>query len=278
MRECGRIDVSGLVQMNKMGDDALAALTMSLASGKDFQNSLEEIKSVLGVEHAIYHLAPTATPGMDIPFVRTTYRPDWVMRYIMANYMVTDPVMLRGLSDAMPFFWSDLPRDGAGVDAFFLDAEKHGVGNCGYTHPIADRGGKRAMFTVNATADPQAFKEWIGPLETSHPGHCADIAQAGPCGDGSERTGAAAQPPGNRVPELDGTGQGRHEYRRNPADLRAYGARLPQVRAHQAWLRHDRPGGVRGDTAQSHQAVIAERRLNDRFLPRSTARTHDHSC
>ncbi len=164
--------VCGLVQMNKMGDEALAALTMSLASGKDFQNSLEEIKSVLGVEHAIYHLTPTATPGMDIPFVRTTYRPEWVMRYIMANYMVTDPVMLHGLSDAKPFFWSDLPRDGAGVDAFFLDAENHGVGNCGYTHPIADRGGKRAMFTVNATADPQVFKEWIGPLER----HIRDIA------------------------------------------------------------------------------------------------------
>jgi len=151
--------------MEEIGDSVLADLKIGLASEKDFLPSLKNIARVFGVDHAVYHLAPMATPGMEIPFVRTTYSADWIMRYIVSNYMGSDPVLARGLSDAKPFFWSDLPRASPAVEAFFRDAEDHGVGNCGYSVPISDRGGKRAMFTLNKTADPVAFKKGVVPLE-----------------------------------------------------------------------------------------------------------------
>jgi len=159
--------VSGIIKnnMEEIGDSVLAGLKIGLAAEKDFLPSLQGIARVFGVDHAVYHLAPMATPGMEIPFVRTTYSADWIMRYIVSNYMASDPVLALGLSDAKPFFWSDLPRASPAVLAFFKDAEDHGVGNCGYSVPISDRGGKRAMFTLNQAADPEVFKYRIAPLE-----------------------------------------------------------------------------------------------------------------
>jgi DNA-binding CsgD family transcriptional regulator len=139
-------------------------LKKGLASATDIGQSLEELRSVLGFDHAVYHLAPTAAPEMDIPFVRTTYDPSWVMRYITRNYMAIDPVLERGLSGNTPFFWSELPRDSDQVHAFFADAELHGVGNCGYSIPISDRSGHRAMFTVNRNGDVAAFAAEVGNL------------------------------------------------------------------------------------------------------------------
>jgi DNA-binding CsgD family transcriptional regulator len=159
--------------MDVLGDGVVAELKIGLAAEKDFLLSLQEIKRVFGVDHAVYHLAPMATPGMEIPFVRTTYSADWIMRYIVSNYMSSDPVLAHGLSDAKPFFWSELPRASPAVDAFFKDAIEHGVGNCGYSVPISDRGGKRAMFTLNKTAEPVSFKAWVAPMER----HIKDIAQ-----------------------------------------------------------------------------------------------------
>jgi LuxR family transcriptional regulator, quorum-sensing system regulator CinR len=142
----------------------LSVLKNGLVLATDIARSLSDIRSALKVDHAVYHLAPTAAPEMDIPFVRTTYDPRWVMRYITRNYMSVDPVLEMGLSGEKPFFWSDIPRDGEAVSAFFDDARRHGVGNCGYTVPIADRVGHRAMFTLNRDGDDGEFRALIGKI------------------------------------------------------------------------------------------------------------------
>jgi DNA-binding CsgD family transcriptional regulator len=142
----------------------MSVLKNGLVSATDVGKSLSDIRSALKVDHAVYHLAPTAAPEMDIPFVRTTYDPRWVMRYITRNYMTIDPVLELGLSGARPFFWSDIPRDGEAVAAFFADAQSHGVGNCGFTVPITDRVGHRAMFTLNRDGDDAEFRSRISAI------------------------------------------------------------------------------------------------------------------
>jgi LuxR family transcriptional regulator, quorum-sensing system regulator CinR len=143
---------------------ALSVLKNGLATTPDVAKSLADIRTVLGVDHSVYHLAPTAAPEMDIPFVRTTYDPGWVMRYITRNYMAIDPVLELGLSGGKPFFWSDIQRESETVAAFFADAERHGVGNCGYTVPITDRVGHRAMLTLNRNGADAEFRAHISGL------------------------------------------------------------------------------------------------------------------
>jgi DNA-binding CsgD family transcriptional regulator len=158
--------------MKEIGEEAFAALKFRLAGESDFLKLLHGITDLFGIEHAVYHLAPVTAPGGYLPFVRTTYSPQWIMRYITANYVAIDPVVQRGMTAAKPFFWSDVKVAGEAVEAFFRDAAQNGVGNCGYTHPVAGRGGRRAIFTLNGHGDQRDFKEWLAPMAR----HIAELA------------------------------------------------------------------------------------------------------
>ncbi len=158
--------------MNEQEAKDLENLKIGLAAETDFAKSLKAICTVLEMGHAVYHLAPTASPGLEIPFVQTTYSPAWIMQYIASNYLNSDPVLERGLNGGKPFFWSEIAREDDGIKAFFADAANHGVGNCGYTVPIANRGGRRAMFTVNKMDDETDFKNTIKGKEK----HLSDIS------------------------------------------------------------------------------------------------------
>jgi DNA-binding CsgD family transcriptional regulator len=136
----------------------LEDLKIRLAGETDFAASLRAICDALGVKHAVYHLAPIGSAHLEIPFVQTTYEPRWVMRYIAQNYLAMDPVLNEGLYGKNPFFWTDIARPTAALEAFFADAATHGVGNCGFTLPVLDRSGRRAMFTVNNDEDEGQFR------------------------------------------------------------------------------------------------------------------------
>lgn len=106
-------------------------------------------------------------PNLEFPFVRATYGGEWIRRYVLKNYIDLDPVLERGLGASEPFYWADVPRETRPVQEFFADAMAHGVGNCGYTVPIADKNGRRAMFTVNDEWDAADFAAKLAPAERS---------------------------------------------------------------------------------------------------------------
>ncbi|MCU0790035.1 MAG: LuxR family transcriptional regulator [Nitratireductor sp.] len=158
--------------MDEFGKGGFSGLMNSLGNDKDFLGSLLSIREFFGVDHAVYHLAPFAGTGAELPFVRATYSPQWIIRYIKANYVAIDPVVQCATVSANGFFWSDIDVEGAEIEAFFLDALQHGVGNCGYTHPVVDRSGNRAIFTLNSQDDPRAFQERLAPMA----GRIAELA------------------------------------------------------------------------------------------------------
>lgn len=145
--------------MSEREKGSLDALKEYLVGEHEFDKALKKVCEVLDVDHAVYHQASQMSVGMAIPFVRATYSADWIRRYMLQNYIATDPVLNLGLSGRKPFFWSDLRQEMAEQRSFFEEARAYGVGNCGYTFPIADKAGRRALFTVNAEADPDAFRD-----------------------------------------------------------------------------------------------------------------------
>lgn len=138
-----------------------SAILLEVIDEPDIQRGLQLVCERLGLGHSVYHLAQNITLKIDLPFLRTTYPPEWLGHYLLKNYYIIDPVVARGFGGANPFLWSDLPIDSPEQEAFFADAEAHGVGNCGYTIPIIDRSGRRAAFSVTGHSDPQAWAERI---------------------------------------------------------------------------------------------------------------------
>jgi len=123
----------------------------------DIERGLRLVCERLELKHAVYHLAQNINLKIDLPYLRTTYPPEWLGLYLLKAYYNIDPVVERGFGEKEPFLWSDLEIDTPEIKAFFADAEEHGIGNCGYTIPIIDKSGRRAAFTVTGQDDQN---EW----------------------------------------------------------------------------------------------------------------------
>lgn len=110
-----------------------------------------------GTPFVTYHLAQAVAPGFDAPFVRTTYPDAWVARYLLRDYVKIDPIVREGFQRMLPFEWSEVELDMA-AGRIMADAVAHGIVPAGYSVPVIDRIGRRALLSVNALADDVAWK------------------------------------------------------------------------------------------------------------------------
>ncbi|WP_316863412.1 LuxR family transcriptional regulator [uncultured Cohaesibacter sp.] len=124
--------------------------------------------------HVTYHLAQTITGKIQIdnPFVRTTYPAEWIARYLTKGYVKVDPVILEGLRRSLPFDWSTIDVSDASAE-MLQDSQAHGLGAQGYSIPITDKVGRRALLSLNSRVDE---KNW-SKLVKANKQDWADLAQ-----------------------------------------------------------------------------------------------------
>ena len=137
---------------------------LEIIDEEDIERGLRLLCERMGLKHAVYHLAQNVNLKIDLPFLRTTYPPEWLGLYVLKGYYNSDPVVMRGFEDREPFLWSDLEIDTPEKEAFFADAGEHGIGTCGYTIPIIDNSGRRAAFTVTGEDEPNEWSDKIACL------------------------------------------------------------------------------------------------------------------
>ncbi|WP_373236394.1 helix-turn-helix transcriptional regulator [Cohaesibacter celericrescens] len=101
--------------------------------------------------HVTYHLAQTIAGELQIdsPYVRTTYPSDWVARYLMRGYVNVDPVIKEGMLRSLPFDWAEIEPSEAAI-AMLIDFQDFGLGAGGYSIPITDKVGRRALLSLNS--------------------------------------------------------------------------------------------------------------------------------
>lgn len=141
-------------------DRMTAAQTVSAALGA--------MRDHYGLTNVTYHLARTIAGDVDSPFVRTTYPDPWVARYLLEGYVRIDPIVREGFARSVPFDWTDVETLSSDL-AFLDDAARHGIGGRGYSIPITDRAGRRALLSVNSQMSKpgwkhltaQFAKEWL---------------------------------------------------------------------------------------------------------------------
>ena len=143
-----------------------------VADASDVQDAVERLRQVLDI-HIVYHLAQCPDRGIDAPFVKATYPPAWIGHYIVNNYVTVDPVCQEGFKRMLPFDWAELTPTEAGLH-IFEEAVKMGLGGSGYSIPIVDQTGRRALFSVNA---PLIGAQWEHFVE-QHRDLLLDLAHA----------------------------------------------------------------------------------------------------
>ncbi|MBP2548940.1 DNA-binding CsgD family transcriptional regulator [Neorhizobium galegae] len=121
---------------------------VAIQHATDVAASIILLRDAYKLSHVTYHMAQTIASRIDAPFVRTTYPPNWVSRYLQQGYFNIDPVLIEGVSRSLPFLWSELEVTPA-TQRLFEDATQHGLGISGYAIPIIDRCGRRALVSLN---------------------------------------------------------------------------------------------------------------------------------
>ncbi len=140
-----------------------------LSQESDLQRILLEVCKHYQFKDAVYQLAQHSILPIDSPFVRTTYKAEWVLRYVLNRYLEIDPVIVRGFRGDERFFWDELDYSGERQQAFLEDSKLNGVANCGYCIPMVSPLGLRALFTVSADDDEANWRKRINAnLEELH--------------------------------------------------------------------------------------------------------------
>ena len=134
-------------------------------------DALHLIQSFYRVDFVTYHLASTVIGDFDAPFVRTTYPDAWVSTYLLNGYVTVDPVAREGFLRQLPFDWREL-EVAPEMLLFLENAMRHGIGRFGFSIPISDKVGRRAILSFNWNA---SAADWEDLVET-HRSDWVDLA------------------------------------------------------------------------------------------------------
>ncbi|MEM0948804.1 MAG: LuxR family transcriptional regulator [Pseudomonadota bacterium] len=119
----------------------------------ELSDRIGTLRDALNVEHIVYH----SVNSTGEQYAALTYSPDWVERYIDADYARIDPVVQGCYRRFVPVNWKALDWSGKPQRSFMGEAIDAGVGNQGFSVPIRGPSGQFAMFTVS---DRATDDEW----------------------------------------------------------------------------------------------------------------------
>lgn len=155
-------------------------------STPSFLKCLEALSAWTGIKH-ISFIWINREAG---PWGCSTYPQSWQETYLKNEYALIDPVMIQTHSMIAPYFWDSLDWSRPDVMAFMAEAQRHGVGNLGWTIPGFLRGGQHFSTTFSDKGDPSEWREKISRLApalkiiTLHLEHRASLFFETPVMDG----------------------------------------------------------------------------------------------
>jgi LuxR family transcriptional regulator, quorum-sensing system regulator CinR len=130
----------------------------------EIEVAIAKLRDFLNIDHIVYHTSKFgAGPSAD-PYIRLTYPASWIKRYLQMGYIDVDPVVREGFLRTLPFNWNELTIQSAAEASFLTDALAHHVGPYGFSIPVQDKHGHRALFSISFSRSEQ---EWINFLATT---------------------------------------------------------------------------------------------------------------
>jgi DNA-binding CsgD family transcriptional regulator len=166
--------------------NAILEKLSSLPQLESFGDTIEAIRAAYDVDHVYYYalslgLEVRAREGYrvaELPEAQgvltqggrrvaaMSYSPEWITRYMEAQFFDVDPV-LRGASASFdPVDWAELDWRDADRHGFRDEAVAFGVGNQGYTVPVRGPSGQYAIFTINKACERNSWEKLLREYRT----------------------------------------------------------------------------------------------------------------
>jgi LuxR family transcriptional regulator, quorum-sensing system regulator CinR len=152
--------------VRKMTDGAINDNTLLKAFSiiekmPDVETVVSGLRDLLSVDHAVYHSSKLGVGPSDVPYIRLTYPASWIKRYLQMGYSDVDPIVREGFLRTVPFNWSEIAIESEAAASFFADALAHGIGPQGYSIPVVNKYGHRAVFSVSSSRSEQDWKRFL---------------------------------------------------------------------------------------------------------------------
>lgn len=123
----------------------------------------------VGCLHASYRMARAVGSNYDAVFLRTTLPSDWTSNYLLSGLAMSDPVVSHGFEARNGFFWDSLPN--TEQSRFFFEmCNRLSMPTVGYSLPIMDTKGRRALLSLSGTScAEQSLQEAISKIASQLP-------------------------------------------------------------------------------------------------------------
>ncbi|MBC7953662.1 MAG: autoinducer binding domain-containing protein [Rhodospirillaceae bacterium] len=120
-------------------DDWVAGLTSQLLWAKDIPSAQTALSHFAAQAHVSYYLYGNSRPGLEQPYIDSSYPAEWTAHYFANRYQFIDPVVLEAQRSHLPFSWRHLATRPGGLSPaqqkLFAEAADFGIRD-GFTIPF----------------------------------------------------------------------------------------------------------------------------------------------
>ena len=138
--------------------DWVGELTTELLWAEDIpsvQAAFRRLARQAGVDYYVYG---NSRPGLDQPYIDSTYPQEWMGHYLANRYQLIDPVVLEAQRSHLPFAWRFLTNRANGLSPaqqrLFAEAAEFGIRD-GFTIPFHTEEGCVAVLSYAFTSMEQ---------------------------------------------------------------------------------------------------------------------------
>lgn len=145
-------------------DRWITELTTEMLWVEDIPSAQATFRRLAAEINVDFYAYGNSRPGLEHPYVDTTYPEAWVAHYFARRYQFIDPVIAESQRTHLPFAWRFLVNRPSGLtpeqDQLFAEAAEHGIRD-GFTIPFHGRPGCFACLSL-AFSSLDALKEVMG--------------------------------------------------------------------------------------------------------------------
>lgn len=136
-------------------DNWVSGLTSELLWAEDISSAQAAFRHFSAQAKVGYYLYGNSRPGLEQPYIDSSYPADWTAHYFANRYQFIDPVVLEAQRTHLPFAWRFLITRPGGLTAeqqkVFTEAAAYGICD-GFTIPFHTAGGCIAMLSYAFTS------------------------------------------------------------------------------------------------------------------------------
>lgn len=121
---------------------------------------LESVLSCYGLENLAYVTTDPSSIKSRNPTYKVTYSAAWQEFYKKSGAEIHDPAIVYGLREIIPFEWRNVELLEPEQNTFLNIASDFGLGNNGFSIPIRDRTGAKALVSMTVRHNDQKWAKY----------------------------------------------------------------------------------------------------------------------